>query len=128
MFEVDRREQVRTQLLDQARDDERIVGAAITGSAASDHVDRWSDIDLFLGVADGVEVEDVLEDWSSFVYRELGALHHFDLRPSLWRVTAWGAPPRTPRVQTHYQRRRAAGRGHQVGARAPGNDRAMCRF
>jgi hypothetical protein len=81
MFEVDRRGRVRTQLLDRARDDERIVGAAITGSAASGREDRWSDVDLFLGVADGVEVEDVLDDWSSFVYRELGALHHFDLRP-----------------------------------------------
>jgi hypothetical protein len=81
MFEVDRRERVRTQLLERARDDERIVGAAIIGSAASGREDRWSDIDLFLGVADGAEVEDVLGDWSSFVYRELGALHHFDLRP-----------------------------------------------
>ena len=81
MFEVDRRERVRTQLLERARDDERIAGAAITGSAASGREDRWSDIDLFLGVADGIEVEEVLGDWSSFVYRELGALHHFDLRP-----------------------------------------------
>jgi hypothetical protein len=81
MFEVDRRERVRTRLLERARDDERIVGAAITGSAASGREDRWSDIDLFLGVADGAEVQDVLGDWSSFVYRELGALHHFDLRP-----------------------------------------------
>ncbi|GAA1200943.1 nucleotidyltransferase domain-containing protein [Pseudonocardia alaniniphila] len=81
MVEVDRRERVRTQLLDRARDDERIVGAAITGSAASGREDRWSDIDLFLGVAYGIEVEAVLGDWSSFVYRELGALHHFDLRP-----------------------------------------------
>lgn len=81
MFEVDRRERVRTQLVERARTDERIVGAAITGSAASGREDRWSDIDLFLGVACGVEVEAVLGDWSSFVYRELGALHHFDLRP-----------------------------------------------
>ena len=81
MFEVDRRERVRTQLLDRARDDERIVGAAITGSAASGREDRWSDIDLFLGVADSIEVEEVLGDWSSFIYRALGALHHFDLRP-----------------------------------------------
>ncbi|HEY4418283.1 MAG TPA: nucleotidyltransferase domain-containing protein [Pseudonocardia sp.] len=81
MFEVERRERVRAQLLERARIDERILGAAITGSAASGREDRWSDIDLFLGVADGIEVEEVLGDWSSFVYRELGGLHHFDLRP-----------------------------------------------
>ena len=83
MFEADRRERVRTQLLDRARGDERIVGAAITGSAASGREDRWSDIDLFLGVADGIEVDEVLGDWSAFAYRELGALHHFDLRPDM---------------------------------------------
>jgi hypothetical protein len=79
MFTVDRREEVRTLLLARAREDARIAGAAITGSAASDAEDRWSDIDLFFGVADGGAVEDVLGEWSDFAYRELGALHHFDL-------------------------------------------------
>jgi predicted nucleotidyltransferase len=79
MFTVDRRQQVRTQLLARAGEDERIVGAAITGSAATDGEDRWSDIDLFFGVAQGVEVTTILSDWSLFVYSELGAIHHFDL-------------------------------------------------
>jgi predicted nucleotidyltransferase len=83
MFTVDRREAVRTTLLARAREDPRIVGAAITGSAASDAEDRWSDIDLFFGVADGAAVADVLGDWSDFVYGELGALHHFDLHSGL---------------------------------------------
>lgn len=74
------RHDVRGRLLARARDDDRIVGAAITGSAARDAEDRWSDIDLFLGVADGVPVATALSDWSAFAYRELGALHHFDLQ------------------------------------------------
>jgi predicted nucleotidyltransferase len=83
MFTVDRREAVRTTLLARAREDPRVVGAAITGSAASDAEDRWSDIDLFFGVADGAAVADVLGDWSDLVYGELGALHHFDLHSGL---------------------------------------------
>ncbi|MDP9843170.1 hypothetical protein [Streptosporangium lutulentum] len=80
MFTVDRRQYVRTQLLERAREDKRIVGAAITGSAARDAEDRWSDVDLFFGVVDGIAVEETLSDWSAFVYHELGAIHHFDLR------------------------------------------------
>lgn len=70
---------MRPLLLERARTDARIVGAAITGSAARDAEDRWSDIDLFFGVADGAVPADVLADWSDFVVRELGAVHHFDL-------------------------------------------------
>jgi hypothetical protein len=80
MFTVDRRQQVRTQLLERARGDERIAGAAITGSGARDAEDRWSDIDLFFGVAGGFTLERTLRDWSAFMYGELGAIHHFDLQ------------------------------------------------
>jgi hypothetical protein len=52
----------------------------VTGSAADDTEDRWSDIDLFFGVADGVPLDTVLADWSGHLYGELGALHHFDLK------------------------------------------------
>lgn len=79
MFTVDRRERVQARLLESARADGRIVGAAITGSGAAGTADRWSDIDLFLGVADGVAVGETLDDWSATVYREFGAVHHFDL-------------------------------------------------
>jgi hypothetical protein len=70
---------VRALLLERARADARIVGAAITGSAARDAGDRWSDIDLFFGVADAAAPADVLADWSAFAVRELGAVNHFDL-------------------------------------------------
>jgi Nucleotidyltransferase domain len=88
VFTVARREQVRTQLLERARDDDRITGAAITGSAASGTADRWSDIDLFFGVAEGSDLTQTLGDWSDFVYRELGAVHHFNLMagPATYRA------------------------------------------
>jgi len=80
MFTEADRDRVRARLLDRAHADEHITGAAITGSAARGAEDRWSDIDLFFGVVDEIPPEDVLGDWSAFMYQELGALHHFDLR------------------------------------------------
>lgn len=78
MLDVDRRRDVRRRLLGRNREDDRIVGAAVTGSGAR-HAEGWSDVDLFFGVDDVVAVADVLRDWSEFVYGELGALHHFDV-------------------------------------------------
>ena len=71
---------MRSQLLGLAEEDPRITGAAVTGSAAEGREDRWSDIDLFFGVADQVELDEVVADWSGYVHGELGALHHFDLK------------------------------------------------
>jgi len=80
VFTPEHRAGVRRRLLDRARDDARIVGAALTGSAAHDAEDRWSDIDLFFGIADDAALETVLGDWTDFMCGELGARHHFDVR------------------------------------------------
>ncbi|MGO9198455.1 MAG: hypothetical protein ACLQK4_15165 [Acidimicrobiales bacterium] len=92
MFSTDQREALRDRLLDRAGGDPRISGAAITGSAAAGAEDRWSDIDLFLGVADGCATREVMEEWSAFIYEDLRALHHFDLEapPAIYR--AWLLP------------------------------------
>lgn len=81
----DRRDDVRSALLELARADARITGAAITGSAAAGRADGWSDVDLFFGVTD---VAEVLADFTSHLYAELGALHHFDLTagPAVYRA------------------------------------------
>lgn len=79
MFTPEERCTVRDLLLKRAQDDETIIAAALTGSGSRGAEDRWSDVDLYFGVADGTAREDALDEWSSFLYRELGALHHFDL-------------------------------------------------
>src|ERR671911_1970767 len=73
-----RRDAVRIQLLELARADGRVTGAAITGSAAAGTQDEWSDIDLFFGVSEA-EPAEVLDTFTAYLYGELGALHHFDL-------------------------------------------------
>lgn len=83
---TDRRDEVRTHLLEWARRDPRVSGAALTGSAASGLADEWSDVDLFLGVA--AEVPDVLGDLTDHLYADLGAVHHFELAagPATYRA------------------------------------------
>lgn len=77
MFAVEQRDRVREQLAELARTDPAVVGAAHVGSYAADGGDRWSDIDLTLGV-DG-ELGPVLERWTGWLYKDFGAIHHWDL-------------------------------------------------
>jgi hypothetical protein len=82
VFTSGQRDALRRQLLELAEKDLRITGAAVTGSAADGREDRWSDIDLFFGVADHVALAAVVSEWSGYLYGELGALHHFELTVS----------------------------------------------
>jgi hypothetical protein len=79
MFTPEERDRVRARLLGLAADDADVTGAAVTGSlAVADGGDRWSDIDLVLGVRGGVGA--ALRRWTAWLYgAEFGALHHWDL-------------------------------------------------
>jgi hypothetical protein len=81
MFSVDERERVRSELLAHAEADPDITAAAITGSEASSSADKWSDIDLALGVRGGIAP--ALDRWTGLLYRDFDAVHHWDL--------PWGA-------------------------------------
>lgn len=82
-FTVEARAQLKATLLELASQDQRLSGAAVTGSAASGQEDRWSDIDLAFGVGDSAQVGAVLSDFSNFMYAH-GALHHHDIRAGAW--------------------------------------------
>jgi predicted nucleotidyltransferase len=88
MFTPEDRALLREALIAAARADPRITGAALTGSAAVGAEDRWSDIDLALGVAGGADPGRVVADWTERMYREGGAVHHLDvyLGDTLFRV------------------------------------------
>ena len=79
MFTPQQRTRLRDALISAARADERVSGAALTGSAAMSAEDRWSDIDLALGVAAGADLGDTLADWTGLMYTEHGAIHHLDV-------------------------------------------------
>jgi hypothetical protein len=84
MFTTEYRAQLRLELLEHAARDERLSGAAVTGSAATDLEDRWSDIDLAFGVANPSHLADVLSDFTAFMYDRHGALFHHDVRAGAW--------------------------------------------
>jgi len=88
MFTPEGRTQLRDALIAAARADPRLTGAALTGSAAAGAEDRWSDIDLALGVAAGADRGRVIADWTDRVYRDGGAVHHLDVHfgNTLFRV------------------------------------------
>ena len=97
MFSPDDREQLRAALISDAQRDERISGAALTGSAAVGGEDRWSDIDLALCVASDDDLDPVRADWTARTY-DRGAVDHVDVL----RGTSFpGLPPRQHLASRH---------------------------
>lgn len=79
IFTPEDRSRLRDALIATARADARITSAALTGSAALGAEDRWSDIDLALGVAGEADYSRVVADWTDHMYREYEAIHHLDV-------------------------------------------------
>ncbi|MFI6681833.1 nucleotidyltransferase domain-containing protein [Kribbella sp. NPDC050470] len=88
MYTVAEREALRDALVAAARADERVAGAALTGSAALGAEDEWSDVDLALGLTAGASQDAVLADWTDRMYASYGAVHHTDVwsRDTVYRV------------------------------------------
>ena len=88
MFTVEQRDALREHLLRLAEEDEHVVAGAAVGSLAVTGGDRFSDLDLTFGIADGVLVIDVLNDWKRTLVDELDAVHLVDLErgPTTYRV------------------------------------------
>ena len=79
MFTTAERTRLRAALIAAARADPRITGIALTGSAALGREDRWSDIDLAFGFADGTELGAAIADWTAVMYADHGAVGHLDV-------------------------------------------------
>ena len=84
VFTPEGRSQLRGELLQHASTDARISGAALTGSAALDNEDRWSDIDLAFAVADAAQMSSVLSDWTTLMYKAHEAVGHTDVARGAW--------------------------------------------
>ena len=88
MFTVEDRTRIRAAVLDFARRDERVVAGAELGSLTTTGGDRWSDLDLTFGLADGVDPRVLLDDWTPQLNERWGAVALFDLTSveTLYRV------------------------------------------
>jgi hypothetical protein len=88
VFTVEQRDALRERVRRLAEQDERVVAGAVVGSLAVDGGDRFSDVDLTFGVADHLQVADVLDDWTRTLVDELDAVRLADLErgPTTYRV------------------------------------------
>jgi hypothetical protein len=88
VFTVEQRNALRARILQLAEEDERVVAGAAVGSFAVGTGDRFSDLDLTFGIADGVPVAQVLDDWTRTLTEELDAVQLADLAagPTTYRV------------------------------------------
>jgi hypothetical protein len=77
LFTPEEREDAAARLLELLRQDDRIERAELSGSGAEGYADRWSDVDLFVTVAEGVDQREVADDWATRVYGALPVVHHF---------------------------------------------------
>lgn len=93
MFTTADRVRLREELIDTARKDGDVIGAALVGSAATGREDAWSDIDLMLQIRDGADPGDVAERWTADCYARHGAVHHLDIIAGgvLYRVFLLGS-------------------------------------
>jgi len=78
VFTVRERERVRRGLIELARADPEVMGAAYVGSYVDGGGDRWSDIDINLGIR-GDDLRPALERWTGWLYDGYSARHHWDL-------------------------------------------------
>ena len=88
MFTVEQRNALRERMLQLAEDDERVVAGAAVGSLAVGSGDRFSDLDLTFGIADGVPVAGFLDEWTRTLAEDLDAVQLADLQagPTIYRV------------------------------------------
>jgi hypothetical protein len=88
MFTPEQRDETRERVLAMAKADPRVTAGALVGSSATAVQDERSDIDITFGIADGVSIQEVLDDWTEIFASEFGALHYWDLPsgPSIYRV------------------------------------------
>ena len=84
MYTPAERERIRAAILARAREEPRITGGALTGSASVGREDAWSDIDLAFGVARASDVAPVLADLSAFMYDTYAVTHHVDVTAGAW--------------------------------------------
>ena len=88
IFTPEQREHLRDELVLTAQRDANLCGAAHTGSAASSHLDRWSDIDLALCLRPTASHDLVVEEWTERLYKRHEAVAHVDVMrgATLFRV------------------------------------------
>ena len=115
MFTVEERDRLRERLLARAEADDSVVGAAFTGSYAVGEGDRWSSTDLVLAVRG--DLTPTLERWTGWLYDDLGARHHWDLRVGAGVIRVFLLPDWLE-IDLTFARRPSSANGARSGGRS----------
>lgn len=75
----DSRSRLRNSLVELARHDDDVVGAALVGSAARGAEDEWSDIDLVLQLSRGADEPAVVDRFTQWIDAEEGTADTLDV-------------------------------------------------
>lgn len=84
MYTADERERIRSELIALAREDPRVTGGALTGSASVGREDAYSDIDLAFGVRTSADVLAVLDDRSAWMKERYAPVDELDVKDGAW--------------------------------------------
>src|SRR6185312_9066113 len=87
-FTISERKQVYERVLAIAKADNRVTGGAVVGSFANNNEDELSDIDLTFGIKSGIEVAQVLQEWTESLNAVFNVIDSFDIKfaTSIYRV------------------------------------------
>jgi predicted nucleotidyltransferase len=77
LYTPEQRDEVANRVLALLREDERIERAELSGSGTTGYTDRWSDVDVFVTVANGVDQQEVADSWIARLYEAMPVVHHF---------------------------------------------------
>ena len=77
LYTPEERDEVAAQLRELLAGDERVADVRLGGSGAHGYADRWSDVDLVVTAAQGVEQQTLADSWVTRIYEAVPVVHHF---------------------------------------------------
>jgi Nucleotidyltransferase domain len=77
LYTPEERDEVAARLRELLAGDERVADVRLGGSGAHGYADRWSDVDLVVTAAQGVEQQQLADSWVTRIYEAVPVVHHF---------------------------------------------------
>ena len=77
LYTPEERDEVAARLRELLAGDERVADVRLGGSGAHGFADRWSDVDLVVTAAQGVEQQQLADSWVARIYEAVPVVHHF---------------------------------------------------
>jgi predicted nucleotidyltransferase len=77
LYTPEERDEVAARLLELIRADERVERVELSGSGAHGYADRWSDVDIVVVAAEGVDHRKLADSWTARMYEVFPVVYDF---------------------------------------------------